>query len=191
MDPSSQNGTGEDVLAGAIDSIAEAYEGIHARVEEKQSELTTLKEEQGRLARALRALAPDHPVLPEPAGKTKRGPGRPPKQGGDTYERVQPDSLDAVWAWVSEQGNESFTQADAGLALDGRVSRPSVSKSLALLRSGEAIRFMGRTAIRGGKSDTFRLLDLEAGERTCATNRAEYKGPGKGAGPKAASAAAS
>lgn len=163
------NGAGaESRIDQAIELIAGEYDDTLTRQRELAREVAQVKAVQVRLKASLRPLAPNHPLL-----KTKGS------SGGKTSQVVRPDKLAAVWAWVHEQGEARFSQAEATTALEGSASPDTVRRSLSLLHGAEAIRRTGMKAGPSGhESEAFGLLDIKAGERALEQNAASYK-PGR------------
>jgi hypothetical protein len=178
MEDASRNGGADTPLAYAIDAIAAEYEKADTRLAELDQQLHTAKDEQARLGRALKALAPEHPALPVPASK---GPGRPRKHVKPEEQRevrIVPEKFRTVWDWIQEQGEEEFTRAQAVKSLHDWVSHETVRRGLVILRKAEAIRLVGTRKVgRGIPSEAFRLLDVEAGNRAEEENAARFRGP--------------
>lgn len=165
-----------DLLGEAIETIADLYTTSSAAVERLREQLAEETADKSRLERGLRALAPEHPALPEPKASKPKAKAKSARK--DYPDRMLPDALDAVWAWVREQDpSKRFTQVDAGAAVT--VNRSAVAKALGILRSAEAVRLVGQEPIPGGTTSAFRLLDLYNGDEAAAVNRREYRGPGK------------
>lgn len=172
------NGGGSRVAALAED-LANEYVNAAEREKVAAGLLAHAREDRTALERALRALAPDHDALPPKPEARQRAKPTKVKAGGEAYPDSQhPDRLEAVWTWARQQ-TEPFTQAEACVALRERgVGRSAVEKALPILRNAEALRFMGKVPMRGGKTDRYALLDDEAGYRVCEVNRERYRGPG-------------
>lgn len=154
------NGTGEDTLAGAIESIAATYQRIGSRVDELGGQLALARQEQAQLGKALRALAPEHPALPVargPKGKAKAA-AKDNYTWAPTLERQA-----AAWAWIRGRGDEPFALRDLAEAVADDMGPDTARRCLIELRKAEAVRLAGKAG-RGGAT-VYRLLDVEAGDR--------------------------
>jgi hypothetical protein len=95
-------------------------------------------------------------------------------------KRVHPELFAIVWAWVREHAadGEAFSQAEVIHALDGDVSGETTRKALVHLHAAEAIRRAGKKqGPSGHKSEAFKLLDVEAGDKAVKDSEATYDGP--------------
>lgn len=159
---------GTDPIAAAADLLADRLEKIRAEL----AAFDALRDEQRRVTSALRALAPDHELVqavakpgPKPNGTRKRA-------GYGAARNMRPESLELIWAWVRERGDETFTAPDVIDALaevEGAPTHEPIRRGLKMLRDGQAIRLAGKGG-KSGSANVFRLLDVGAGDAVLARN---------------------
>jgi hypothetical protein len=171
----SMNGAeGGQGLDAAAKYVADALGQVHARKEELAGALELVRQEERRLATALRALAPDHPLVGAVPGPKPKGKG-----GGSAYQRIHPDALDRLAAWIRERGDEAFSTADVHADLHGPNS-DHWRRGLYWLREHQVIRAAGKKKRADGKgqpAQTYRVMDLDRLDQVLAENRQNYSGP--------------
>jgi hypothetical protein len=154
---SSFNGSGDDRgLDMAAQTVADALKQIAGREQELKGQLQLVAEERKRLAIALRALEPEHPLV-QPTAKSKA------KRGAASVEVIRP-----VWQWIvnARPPQQAFTVRQVADGLG--VSDDQVRRAIYALRDAEALRAAGKVQRKGQPAMQFRVMDREAGDRLSA-----------------------
>ena len=133
--------------------VANALQHIGDREQELRGKLQLVAEERKRLAVALRALEPEHPLV-QPTTKAKA------KRATASAEAVR-----RVWEWINARpglGQQAFTIRQAADALD--ISDDLARRAIYALRDAEALRAAGKVKRPNGQpAMQFRMMDFAAG----------------------------
>ena len=169
----------DPMLQMAVDRLKSAQETAR----EVRQQLEEANADVQRYTKILRALAPEHELaeVPErtPGGRPTGQRGRPPKRNYyGAAINLKPETLDAVWQWIKEEGADGFTVPQAIEGLEGWVSHEPVRRAIVMLRDGEGLRIAGKR----GQADYYRIMDEDAAQRALEANRSAYTGRGRPTG---------
>src|SRR5262245_16575230 len=148
-----------DVERKAIDDLVALVAYADARL----TELVEVKAQATRARAALRALAPDHPVLANGPGGGRRL-GRPSNAERDRRKRpISAEAIANVGEAIRQRGDEPWTVpelTEAIKASGGTRSHQGIRDAVAILREREGVLLAGSGGGPTGHTKQFRMTSL-------------------------------